>query len=542
MDFQQASSMMQFDNSPAESFVSTPGDDYSSLFAATTPSAAPSTMNPMEMMTPKSYSDERPSVGLSVVPEEETTPGDTTPGSQDKKTTKKRKSWGQVLPEPKTNLPPRKRAKTEDEKEQRRVERVLRNRRAAQSSRERKRLEVEALEQRNKELETLLINAQKANSILVEELKRFRRNSGSIRSSSPLAPLHDNPVTLSQELFSSQDGHKNESDQSGNSLIDDLLMSSTSSNPPNLTVNPASLSPELGPVPDAEQDQAKAPAVDAKPSEQTGTPSDLTQRPAEMLCDLQCQMSERLPQSFLASQTSMKPLLALSLQLRMMLLSASAILSACQRPLTQIAISSKAGFSLLPTPQLLTTIIWLVTIPRTSRTNRPSTYSTSTTSSTTKQTMSHLTLWQRATMPLRSTASTSRSSTLRLKSLRKILTSSPNLARPLMDATMEALRLVSEGRDYRVGTQQFEADVTRGEFAGEPSHLSSMSLPSKEVLLTLLWALKVEERRIQRRRNVALDPESGVPDQPIQKYVLKVAGLKRRSPETSGSYKRFRLA
>lgn len=541
MDFQQASTMMQFENSPAESFVSTPGDDYSSLFAATTPSAAPSTMNPMEMMTPKSYSDEKPH-GLSVVPEEDNTSSPSAASQSDKKPAKKRKSWGQVLPEPKTNLPPRKRAKTEDEKEQRRVERVLRNRRAAQSSRERKRLEVEALEQRNKELETLLINAQKANTILVEELKRFRRNSGVVgHTSSTLAPLHDNPVTLSQELFSSQDGHKNESDQSGNSLIDDLLMSSTSSNTSNLTVNPASLSPELGPVPDADEDNANAPEVDAKPSQQTSSSSDLTQRPAEMLCDLQCQ-SELLPKSFLASQTSTQPLLALSLQLRMMFLSASAILSACHRPLTQIAISSKAGFSLLPTPQLLTTIIWLVTIPRTSRTNRPSTYSTSTTSSTTKQTMSHQTLWQRATMPLRSTASTSRSSTLRLKSLRKILTSSPNLARPLMDATMEALRLVSEGRDYRVGTEMFGADVTRGEFAGEPSHLSSMSLPSKEVLLTLLWALKVEERRIQRRRNITLDPKSGVPDQPNQKYILKVAGLKRKNPETSGSYKRFRLS
>ncbi|MCJ1356966.1 MAG: hypothetical protein MMC33_006962 [Icmadophila ericetorum] len=68
------------------------------------------------------------------------------PREEEKKTTKKRKSWGQELPTPKTNLPPRKRAKTEDEKEQRRIERVLRNRQAAQSSRERKRQEVEKLE------------------------------------------------------------------------------------------------------------------------------------------------------------------------------------------------------------------------------------------------------------------------------------------------------------------------------------------------------------------------------------------------------------
>lgn len=59
--------------------------------------------------------------------------------------TKKRKSWGQELPQPKTSLPPRKRAKTDDEKEQRRIERIKRNRAAAHNSRERKREETERL-------------------------------------------------------------------------------------------------------------------------------------------------------------------------------------------------------------------------------------------------------------------------------------------------------------------------------------------------------------------------------------------------------------
>lgn len=70
---------------------------------------------------------------------------------------KKRKSWGQELPEPKTSLPPRKRAKTDDEKEQRRIERIKRNRAAAHNSRERKRQETEglavALARANAELE-----------------------------------------------------------------------------------------------------------------------------------------------------------------------------------------------------------------------------------------------------------------------------------------------------------------------------------------------------------------------------------------------------
>lgn len=63
-------------------------------------SPAPSTMNPLDVMTPMSYADDnqRDFSGASVSPE---------PDSADKKPTKKRKSWGQVLPEPKTNLPPR---------------------------------------------------------------------------------------------------------------------------------------------------------------------------------------------------------------------------------------------------------------------------------------------------------------------------------------------------------------------------------------------------------------------------------------------------
>ncbi|KAH7136661.1 transcriptional activator HAC1 [Dactylonectria estremocensis] len=270
MAFQQASPMVKFENSPAESFISTPGENYTSLFAAATPTNT-STMNPLEMMTPKSFSEDKltDACNESLSDSEELSVP-----SGDKKSTKKRKSWGQVLPEPKTNLPPRKRAKTEDEKEQRRVERVLRNRRAAQSSRERKRLEVEALEKRNKELESMLINAQKANLMLVEELNRFRRSSGVVtRSSSPLDSLRDNPVTLSQELFSSQDRHNAKADSSA-PLMDDILIS-------NPTVNPASLSPELGPVDDSSDDEPEQPLMEAQTSEPNSDISpDLTQRPA----------------------------------------------------------------------------------------------------------------------------------------------------------------------------------------------------------------------------------------------------------------------
>ncbi|ODV98135.1 hypothetical protein PACTADRAFT_47947 [Pachysolen tannophilus NRRL Y-2460] len=55
-----------------------------------------------------------------------------------------------------TNLAPRKRAKTQEEKEQRRIERILRNRRAAHASREKKRRHVEFLENHVLELQKSL--------------------------------------------------------------------------------------------------------------------------------------------------------------------------------------------------------------------------------------------------------------------------------------------------------------------------------------------------------------------------------------------------
>lgn len=78
-----------------------------------------------------------------------------------RKPVKKRKSWGQQLPDPITSLAPRKRAKTDDEKEQRRIERIKRNRAAAHNSRERKRVEAEHL--------------ANANDILVQRIQSLQR-------------------------------------------------------------------------------------------------------------------------------------------------------------------------------------------------------------------------------------------------------------------------------------------------------------------------------------------------------------------------------
>ncbi|EWZ78294.1 hypothetical protein FOWG_17414 [Fusarium oxysporum f. sp. lycopersici MN25] len=497
MEFQQ-SPLAKFDNSPAESLMSIPGDGYASLFAVTTPSAS-STMNPMQMMTPKSYSEDQ-TASFTHIKEEEgitSTPSPSPSPAPEKKTTKKRKSWGQVLPEPKTHLPPRKRAKTEDEKEQRRVERVLRNRRAAQSSRERKRQEVEALEKRNQELKAAFKQAQEANARLMMELEKMRRSSGVAAHSSPLESFRENP-SLSQELFSSQTTHK---------AMEELIS-------PNATVDPTTLSPCLSPVAEASE-EIPEPIKEAMPEQTESTSPDLTQRPAAMLSDLQCHMSAEMPKSFLSSLTSVEPTSAWPLQLQMMLLSALATLTFCQRPLMQIALSLRAGISLHSTPQLLATIIWLVTLSRSTSTK------TSTSSTSTAQTPSRQTLWQRATLPLRSTASSPRSTNLRFKSLKKILSSSPFLARPLADATLVALRLVSEGRENQFEILERGTNDSRGQDDELTKYLTNMALPSRELLMTLLWAIRTEQRRIQREAEVfETEPRVRLGYQPTKKSII----------------------
>ncbi|KAI8960225.1 hypothetical protein F5Y11DRAFT_330565 [Daldinia sp. FL1419] len=527
---------VKFETSPAESLLSVPGETYPSLFPTT------SALNPLEsVMTPQSYTEER--LGDSATVQSTPSPS---PENPEKKPTKKRKSWGQVLPEPKTNLPPRKRAKTEDEKEQRRVERVLRNRRAAQSSRERKRQEVEALEQRNRQLEELLRNQQKTNEMLMDELNKLRRGSGVSRSSSPLDGFQPSPLTLSQPLFgSSQDGAAQ--DKSG--MINDFILMPEQDG----TVDPASLSPELSPVPDDTFPESST-AEEAATAPTSTTTSDETQHPAAVLCDLQCPSVE-VPQSWTASRQPAPLALSLFLQLQTLLTASSVMLSAFRHPLTLIRGALKANLVLHPTPSILSTIIWLVTRPPNFRTSTSTSSSAPTTSAAQFQARPREATW----LPKNTRTQHSASSTLRIRSLRKLLTSSPILARPLKDATMGLLRLVSEkGRDDRVeelavGSPGIKGDQSRG----PQTWPDGTSLPSREVLLTLLWAITVEERKLlsSKEATIASSPDSrlglsSVPGEqtviPSQNIVLSVTTTSKREREMTelelGGGKRIRLS
>ncbi|KAI1779069.1 hypothetical protein F4818DRAFT_238353 [Hypoxylon cercidicola] len=500
---------VKFETSPAESLMSVPGDMYPSLFATS------STVNSMERIMSPSYTSE-----------ERETPSEAAsspaPENTEKKPVKKRKSWGQVLPEPKTNLPPRKRAKTEDEKEQRRVERVLRNRRAAQSSRERKRQEVEALEQRNQQLEEQLANQQRTNEMLMDELNKLRQGSGASRGSSPLDSFQPSPLTLSQPLFgSSQDGLAQ--DKPG--MMNDFILMPEQDG----TVDPASLSPELNPISDGNARQTSMTEQVSTGPTSAATSSDVTQHPAAVLCDLPCPSVE-VPQSWLASRHPSPPALSLFLQLQTLMIASSVMLSAFRHPMTLIRGALKANLVLHPTPSILSTIIWLVTRPPNFRA------STSTNSSATMSSAAQFQARPReATRSPKNRNQLSASSTLRIKTLQKLLTSSPILARPLLDATMELLRLVSEkGCDDRVEELAVGSPGIKGDRSRGPQMWpEGTSLPSREILLTLLWAIRVEERKlnlsVSKEEATIVSPSlssrpgsSSIPEEQTsnQKYVL----------------------
>ncbi|CAG7922111.1 unnamed protein product [Penicillium olsonii] len=221
------------------------------------------TINPMDTL-PTSPDRELYSVSPADTSLDSPEPEDDIKEEDDeKKPTKKRKSWGQELPTPKTNLPPRKRAKTDDEKEQRRIERVLRNRAAAQTSRERKRLEME-------KLETEKIRMEQQNQFLIQRLSQMETEnnrlsqqvaqlSAEVRGSRSVTPKASSPAiespTLTPTLF------KQEGDELPMERIPFPTPSATDYSP---TLKPSTL--------------AEA--------------SDVTQHPAAVLCDLQSPLSD----------------------------------------------------------------------------------------------------------------------------------------------------------------------------------------------------------------------------------------------------------
>lgn len=349
-------------------------------------------------------------------------------GDESKKTMKKRKSWGQELPTPKTNLPPRKRAKTEDEKEQRRIERVLRNRQAAQSSRERKRQEVEKLEgeksfieQQNESLKERLMAVEHEKFLLAQKLAKMAAQMEAIKRGSSATPLPDSPP-LGPDLLTREQFIKQE-------LLDDY-----SYNLPTPQNSHGAPSTSFSSPSTATYSESSTPAtmgldIDAL----TATP-DMTQHPAAMLCDLQCQSAEACQPSTQPTTRHAAAIQLFSANLLYLIL-VSAVYSQLMHPLRMIFISLRTGSSLPPsmrtTPMVLPLIRWLISTPANLLPPWP-----------TKAMTPTLTTMKISPAKAMSTPEATRSTVpiIRLRLLRRLLLSSPSLARPLWAATGWALR------------------------------------------------------------------------------------------------------
>jgi len=196
------------------------------------------------------------------------------------KPAKKRKSWGQELPEPKTTLPPRKRAKTDDEKEQRRIERIKRNRAAAHNSRERKR----------QEAENLAVLLAQANA----KLEAYERLHGPLPADIVLREVQvctDGDYSTPAPSLAHSRGSIDAA-ASPASPTDTVI-----SNYPTIKIEPSDLPTTISP-----------PAFEALDPKSGSLPHlDATQHSAAMLCDLQCPSSQRRSRTSTLTPTFTSP-------------------------------------------------------------------------------------------------------------------------------------------------------------------------------------------------------------------------------------------
>ncbi|KAF1352363.1 hypothetical protein BDV97DRAFT_144836 [Delphinella strobiligena] len=199
------------------------------------------------------------------------------PQSSAAKQPKKRKSWGQALPEPKTTLPPRKRAKTDDEKEQRRIERIKRNRAAAHNSRERKRVEAERLEVENHHLKHQLSLMQQyiiRTQARLTEYQQLLPNALPQVSTEDFANMKFDLTEIKDESYPDTPG------SSSNDTID-----------PRASLAASSPGDEMH-TPFIKAESPSTSVTMPTPCQSaTGAPLDQTRHSAAMLCDLQCRSS-----------------------------------------------------------------------------------------------------------------------------------------------------------------------------------------------------------------------------------------------------------
>lgn len=184
---------------------------------------------------------------------------------------KKRKAWGQPVPDIVPILPPRKRAKTAEEKEQRKNERILRNRRAADKSRQRQKAAQADLEQQNKDLlvENAKLKALLSQHGITGEFKSF-----------PQINTPPASVTGGTPSICDFDSLHEQSHLSLSSSHNDELAPMPDLSPDSTSISHTLPSPTLAPTLELGKDNTVLSTLPV---------SGMTQYPAAILCDLQCQ-------------------------------------------------------------------------------------------------------------------------------------------------------------------------------------------------------------------------------------------------------------
>lgn len=334
----------------------------------------------------------------------------------------------------------RKRAKTEDEKEQRRIERVLRNRQAAQSSRERKRQEVEklegekfAIEQQNQLLKERLLAVEHEKFKLAQQVAKMAAEMSVFKSQNGSRGSIAHTVTASCAPSPSVDLlHQ----QAIKQELDDYPFALPTPQPSVDTSTSSFSTPSS-----STYSRSPSPSRLGLDLDALATSLDLTQHPAAMLCGLQCQSEEVSLASTLPMSLDKARRIQQVISFHLCLTLISAIYLHLLHPLSQIFISLRTG-SPLPskitpktTPMLFLLIRWLILTPANLTPTifarpTPSTIMNVTTK-TIKLSTNHLT-------SLRPSAV--RPPIFRLRLLRRLLLCSPALARPLKGATDRAMR------------------------------------------------------------------------------------------------------
>lgn len=199
---------------------------------------------------------------------------------------KKRKAWGQPIPEFEKIIGPRKRAKTEAEKTQRAHERTLRNRRAAAHSRDKKQAQFAAMEIENQKLR--------------EQLAEYEARFGALSNNTP---TYSAPVNPQIPAVNSNSYPTPSSEATPNQ---DLSAADLTTSSPTVSVLGPVLSQDPPTFPQSEMSPTLAPTLQLDPnpvqedvpyhqsitsSAMSGDLPDVTQYSAAVLFDQQCQTS-----------------------------------------------------------------------------------------------------------------------------------------------------------------------------------------------------------------------------------------------------------